>query len=152
MIKCKKCLLEKPRTQFYKEKRTKRGYQARCIDCSKADARAVFEANPEPYRERARAQQADPLHRRIRTCKIYGLTLQDYDDLLEKQGGHCAMCPATTSGHNMTDDFCIDHNHITKKVRGLLCSSCNLLLGKAKADEGTNILLGALFYINKHNA
>ena len=152
MIKCKKCSLEKPRTQFYREKRTKRGYNARCIDCCKADANAVYQANPTPYIERSRVQHSDPLHRRRRTCKSHGITLEQYDALLEKQGGHCAMCPATSSGHNMTDDFCIDHDHITGKVRGLLCSSCNLLLGKAKADEGNSILLGALFYLKKANA
>ena len=150
MKTCIKCSLEKPRSQFYKEKRVKDGLTARCIDCSKADARAVFEANPEPYRERARqAQVDDPLLSRKRTCKKYGMTLEDYDALLEKQGGHCGMCPATASGHNMTEDLLIDHHHITKEVRGLLCSSCNLLLGKAKADHGNEILLGALFYLKK---
>ena len=147
---CKKCNLKKPRSSYYKEKRVKDGLQARCIDCCKSDARAVFEANPEPYRHRARqASINDPLLSRKRTCKKHGITLEEYDALLEKQGGHCGMCPATTSGHNMTDDFCIDHDHITGKVRGLLCSSCNLLLGKAKADKGNSILLGALFYLKR---
>ena len=52
-----------------------------------------------------------------------------------------------TSDPKVTDDFCIDHDHETDKVRGLLCSSCNLMLGKAKADAGNKILLGALFYL-----
>ena len=151
MITCKKCKLEKSRSSFYKEKRTKRGYQARCIDCCKADARAVFISNPEPYRERARKRDPEA-QRWAKILKKYGLTKEDYYALLEKQGGHCAMCPATSSGHNMTDDFCVDHNHVTNKVRGLLCSSCNLLLGKANADQGNTILLGALFYLKKRDA
>ena len=144
---CKKCGVGKSAEEFYKEKRVKDGLQARCIECCKSDARDVFEANPEPYRERARKQHADPLHSRRRTCRKYDLELEDYDRMLEAQGGCCAICKTTESGHNMTDDFCIDHNHITDEVRGLLCSSCNLMIGKAKADVDTSILRGALTYI-----
>ena len=146
MLKCKKCGEEKPRTQFYKEKRTKRGYQARCITCCKADANAVFQANPEPYRQRAREAHTPEL-RRARTLAQYGLTQEDYDRMLEKQDGHCAICPATESGHNVTDHFVVDHCHDTGKVRGLLCSSCNLMLGKAKDD--VTILQNAIHYLNK---
>lgn len=147
---CRKCELEKSDVDFYRDERVRDGLSARCKECCKSDARAVFQANPEPYRRRARqAHIDDPLLSRKRACKKYGITLDDYDALLEKQDGHCGMCPATTSGHNMTDDFCIDHDHITGKVRGLLCSSCNLLLGKAKADDGNSILLGALFYLKR---
>ena len=149
MIKCKKCLQEKPRTKFYKEKRTKRGYNARCMDCCKSDARAVFEANPEPYRERARAIPADT-QRWAKILRKYGLTKEGYYELLDKQDGHCACCPATTSGHNMTDLLLIDHCHETDTVRGLLCQDCNLLLGCIK-DESKR-LIASLFYLKKHNA
>jgi hypothetical protein len=147
MKTCKKCGVKKSRDEFYKENRVKDGLQARCIKCCKADAIAVFRANPEPYRERARKQHEDPLHSRRRTLRKYGLELEDYDRMLKAQGGVCAICKCEESGHNMTDDFCIDHNHETNKVRGLLCSSCNLMLGKAKADKGNKLLLGALFYL-----
>ena len=146
MLSCKKCGEEKPRTQFYKEKRTKRGYQARCKDCCKADAKAVFEANPEPYKQRSKAQHADGTHRRKRTLAQHGLSQEDYDRMLEKQGGHCALCPATVSGHNMTDLLLIDHCHETNRVRGLLCQDCNLLLGCIK-DERKR-LIAAMFYLH----
>ena len=145
--KCKKCGIEKSSSEFYKEKRVKDGLQARCIECCKADAKAVFQRNPEPYRERARAAY-DYAERRARMLMDeYGMTPEDYTDLFEKQNGCCAICGTEESGHNVTDHLLVDHNHITDVVRGLLCSSCNLMIGKAKADTGTTILRGALTYI-----
>jgi len=47
-----------------------------------------------------------------------------YDRLLEQQGGHCALCPATPK----TKRFHVDHDHKTLKVRGLLCHRCNRVL------------------------
>ena len=147
MKTCKKCGVKKSRDEFYKEKRVKDGLQARCIECCKADAKAVFQANPEPYRKRAR-DAYDYAERRARMLMTeYGMTPQDYVDLFEKQNGCCAICQCEESGHNATDRLLIDHNHETDTVRGLLCSSCNLMLGKAKADASNKILLGALFYL-----
>ena len=145
MLKCKKCGEDKPRTQFYKEKRTKRGYNARCKDCCKADAKAVFEANPEPYRERARAVSSED-QRWAKVLRKYGLTKEEYFAILDKQDGHCALCPATVSGHNMTDLLLVDHCHKTNRVRGLLCQDCNLLLGCIK-DERKR-LIAAMFYLH----
>ena len=147
MIKCKKCLQEKPRTKFYKEKRTKRGYNARCIDCCKSDARAVFEANPEPYRERARDAHSYEA-RRARTLSQYGLTQDDYDRMLEEQNGGCAICGCAESGHNATNLLLVDHCHKTNVVRGLLCSLCNLAIGRFKDDKRS--LIAATFYLNKY--
>ena len=147
MKTCKKCGVKKSREEFYKEKRVKDGLQARCITCCKADAIAVFESNPEPYRRRAKEAYSYASRRERTLRENYDMTPEDYVELLEKQNGVCAICKTDESGHNMTDHLLIDHDHITGKVRGLLCCNCNWLLGKAKADEGNNLLLGALFYL-----
>ena len=144
---CKKCGVEKPREDFYKEKRVKDGLQARCIECCKADATAVFRANPEPYRRRAKEAHTTEGRRERTLRENYDMSTEDYNKLLEKQNGCCAMCKTTDSGHNMTNHLLVDHDHITGKVRGLLCCNCNWLLGKAKADEGNRLLLSALFYL-----
>ena len=146
---CKKCSVEKSDDEFYKEKRVKDGLSARCKECCKSDARAVFKANPEPYRERARAVPAEA-QRWAKILRKYGLTKEGYYAILDKQGGTCATCPATTSGHNMTDLLLIDHCHETNTVRGLLCQDCNLLLGCIK-DEPKR-LVAAHFYLKKHAA
>ena len=147
---CKKCGVEKSRDEFYKEKRVKDGLQARCIECCKADAKAAFQNNPEVYRKRAR-EAYDYAERRERMLlKEYGITPDDYAKLFEQQKGCCAICGSQESGHNVTQHLLVDHDHITNKVRGLLCSSCNLLLGKA--HDSIKLLLGAIFYLKNNPA
>lgn len=60
----------------------------------------------------------------------YGLTSREYENLLSEQGGACMIC-ATPFGKKRPH---IDHSHETGKIRGLLCSSCNLALGLFKDD------------------
>jgi hypothetical protein len=60
--------------------------------------------------------------------KVYGLTAEQYDALLERQGGKCAICRARPRSKRLA----VDHNHKTGEVRGLLCSRCNHdLMGSA---------------------
>jgi hypothetical protein len=61
----------------------------------------------------------------------YGITLEQYNILLSNQQGHCATCLST--GDNGIR-LCVDHDHNTGKVRGLLCKKCNLAVGLLK-DE-----------------
>lgn len=60
--------------------------------------------------------------------KTYGITADDYDALLRRQGGRCAIC----GGRPKSKRLAVDHDHQTGAVRGLLCSRCNHdLLGSA---------------------
>lgn len=68
----------------------------------------------------------------------YGITREDYDLLFEKQNGLCAICkePETKivkwSGRLLP--LSVDHDHVTGKIRGLLCNRCNRVLGMIKDD------------------
>jgi hypothetical protein len=53
--------------------------------------------------------------------KRYGLTQAQFDAAVAAQGGRCALCPK--------EPTCVDHCHATGTVRGILCESCNMLLG-----------------------
>ena len=55
--------------------------------------------------------------------KNYGLSRIKYDNIFNAQGGKCAIC--NTDGR----ELCVDHDHTTGKVRGLLCHRCNFALG-----------------------
>lgn len=84
--------------------------------------------------------------------KYKGLSsIEDYDRMFKEQNGKCAMCD--TSKNNTTRNgkikrFSIDHCHKTKKVRGLLCSFCNSLLGYCK--DSIEILESAIVYLKNN--
>jgi hypothetical protein len=75
----------------------------------------------------------------------YNLTIEEYTDLLIAQDYKCAICklPEQIENRNLS----IDHDHVTGKVRGLLCNGCNTVLGMAK--DNISILATAITYLTK---
>lgn len=74
---------------------------------------------------RTKDMPGERLKRRSQRLKTrYDITQSEYDDLLDKQGGVCAVC-----GDNPTHDLRVDHDHESGAVRGLLCHRCNLGIG-----------------------
>jgi len=75
----------------------------------------------------------------------YGITPEDFDRMLAKQGGLCAICrgPFTRRGPH------IDHDHKTNKIRGLLCQGCNQGIGLLKDDSA--ILKAAIDYLERNS-
>lgn len=95
----------------------------------------------------ARQKELNPYRSRERNWKhLYGITKKDYDSLLTKQNGVCAICkkPESSKHHGV---LCIDHNHITGAIRGLLCNNCNRGLGLLKDSE--KVLKAAVRYLSK---
>ena len=70
----------------------------------------------------------------------YGITLEQFEAILEAQGGVCAVC-------KMGDKvFCVDHNHKTLKIRGIICLNCNLrVIGGARDKD--HLLVNAADYV-----
>lgn len=75
--------------------------------------------------------------------KQFGITVEDYNKMFDKQNGCCAICGKHQSEFKIA--FAVDHNHKTGKVRGLLCSRCNTMLGFA--SDNINILKAAINYL-----
>ncbi|MBU6231644.1 hypothetical protein KGP36_03165 [Patescibacteria group bacterium] len=55
--------------------------------------------------------------------RYFGITEEQYDELLEKQGGCCAICDRHHS--EFKTRLAVDHDHSTLRIRGLLCNYCN---------------------------
>lgn len=86
-------------------------------------------------------------HRKRDIKKKYGISMEDYDNMLKEQGGSCAICGSTVSYNSRRNKFDIDHCHKTGKVRGLLCNKCNKGIGYFNDD--VSLLTRALEYLLK---
>ena len=123
-----------------------------CRKCRRSASQAKWASqNPERVGARREAwlranQGKARAHFRKSQLKQYGLTPEDYDRMLAEQGGGCAICDTTEPGHGKAV-FCVDHDHATLRVRGLLCQDCNQGLGRFGDDSAR--LLAAERYLQR---
>ena len=80
---------------------------------------------------------------------LYGLTIEQYNVIIEKQKGLCPICNIALSERKMfgADRPVVDHNHETNEVRGVLCSNCNCALGLFK--DSCTVLENAIQYLRE---
>lgn len=125
MTTCSKCGVPKADSEFYQFKGKRHGN--RCRACKIESQGVYYWKDPEASRARNRGVDQRP----SKLKRTYGLTVGDFEELKKSQGGGCAICrtpfPDTPNPH-------VDHNHSTGKVRGLLCSQCNVGIGMFKDD------------------
>ena len=114
--------------EFYTNPRYKGGYMRRCKSCVRTYKNAHKKPLTETQLERHRAymRQRMFLHN---LKKLYGMTLEQYQDLLAAQANRCAICNRLFKKTPL-----IDHCHKTGKVRGLLCRACNTGIGSFRDD------------------
>lgn len=112
----------------------------RKAETDRAKSARYREADPARAREQwnrnNRKRLADPefLRRKREDAmmRAYGLTMADFDALLAKQDGVCAICRGVPNGPGKR--FHVDHCHKSSKVRGLLCGKCNTAIGLLNDD------------------
>lgn len=90
--------------------------------------------------KRSRTQKKEEKRERDRWYHIkkkYGLSKEDWGVLFNSQNGLCAICHRTQDSlkKNRIKRFCVDHDHKTGKIRGLLCSNCNYRILSALRDR-----------------
>ena len=127
---CVDCQKEKPWHNFHRRGDDKTKRLKRCKPCQCAKAKQYRDAMP-------LAARSNYLKRR------FGITLKSYRDMFEAQSGACAMCKRRSER-----SLCVDHDHVTGKVRALLCNSCNAMIGFAQEDA--MIVQSALSYLMKY--
>lgn len=81
--------------------------------------------------------------------RTFGITLEEYEDMLEKQDRKCAICESTSGGNSQYGEkkLAVDHDHDTGKVRGLLCENCNRSLGMMR--DSVELLGKAIVYLKE---
>lgn len=77
--------------------------------------------------------------------RVYGLTVEQYEAIIEHQGGVCAICLGDPTPTRQGHLFHVDHDHETGEVRGILCQACNHLLGWSRDD--VSVLEAAIVYL-----
>jgi hypothetical protein len=107
-------------------------------------------ANYKKNRERILAKQKESDYpRENRYKRIYGISIEEYNQMLSDQNGVCAICGTdVVDKHGRRKHWCVDHCHTTGVVRGLLCISCNQFLGKY---EKLHLSAAKYLLINEEN-
>lgn len=133
---CKDCGVSRSPEDFHRHSRTLDRLQVICKDCMRVRNREWKARNPEKLAEYERRRpRRTTQERREHQLRQYGITQQRYDELVEQQGGRCAICqqiPTPTARTQIA--LFVDHCHATDKVRGLLCHNCNCAIGHMKDD------------------
>jgi hypothetical protein len=76
-----------------------------------------------------------------RLRKTYGISLAQFNEMVDGQGGRCAICGIRPVRLH------IDHDHVGGAIRGLLCINCNMALGLLRDDQ--SVLLEAVSYLRR---
>lgn len=128
--KCSRCKKVKNISEFHNR------FSGYCIICSKEYSRNYYKNKEKKKKNKQSARKF--LYRR------YKITEEEFNNLLEKQNYVCAICKEKCVTFK---NLCIDHDHKTGKVRGLLCLRCNKGLGDFR--DNIDLLKNAIIYLKK---
>jgi len=148
---CGKCKIRKSLENFCISSKRKDGHDWACKECKK-EYRRIYLKNPEKLqRKREMERKYSHLPQVIKHKQeyalnyYYGITSRQREDIWIEQYKKCAICKKQI---NTWKQSRVDHNHQTKKVRGILCNDCNLLLGHA--FDSPEILQAAISYLQQY--
>lgn len=133
--RCPKCSEVKDVDLFYRSKTAKDNCSSYCKKCQNLRSTSYARNNKDKIPTTGYS---------LRTR--YGITSADYEELLKAQDYKCAICEREQckTGRN----FAVDHNHETNKIRGLLCSNCNVGIGNLK--DSIPLLRKSIDYLEKY--
>lgn len=153
---CKTCGEDKPIEEFHKHAKSSDGHQHECKACQTSRAKKWRRANPasasaSSRRHREKLRDSGELAERTRRYNLkstYGITPEQYDEMLASQNGVCAICQGPPALSNNSGRFHVDHDHETGRVRGLLCGHCNTGMGMYR--DSIALLWKAMLYLVRH--
>lgn len=156
--RCSKCRGEKLLEDFNRDTSAKDGHLTVCRDCQHIDyieyykgnkkkisikGKAYYKLNKKEVNKRNRENHIKNKERDDFMARIhhYNLSEVEFKALWEKQKGYCAICGVSLKGNK----YHIDHDHMTEKVRGILCTKCNRGIGLLK--DSVELLSNAVRYL-----
>ena len=120
------------------------------------EQKALYDVTRKEYKKLYYEKNKEKLQEEGRDYRYkteFGITLKQYNEMLEDQQGLCAICGKPEQiiwkSSGAPKNLAVDHCHTTGKVRALLCHPCNVLLGNAK--ESIETLNRAINYLEKHS-
>lgn len=168
MKKCIRCNEFKDLNEFFKNWRSADGLAYSCKICRKEGTDKYNNENRDKLNEKNRKRYYENRKsdnkrtreyykrnkekcRNMDLIRIYGITIDQYNEMVEKQNNKCLIClkPETRVQKGKIRRLCVDHCHKTGKVRGLLCCNCNRGLGAFSDDIQS--LLNAIQYLKSNN-
>ena len=141
--KCTLCGVVKPTSEFYTHAQKPNCFHSRCKTCS--NNKAI---------ESRRKKPLTVLQNKIYTLKyVYKMTWEQYQTMMSSQAGACAVCHQQfemdgVHGRVGKNKPCVDHNHKTGQVRGIICGQCNRGIGFLGDD--VERVRSALTYLERH--
>lgn len=143
---CHKCFMVKPASEFGVRKTPRKTLPCKkCDAITRAQYVSVHRNQINAYR-RQRTKDDPDFNRHYNLRALYGIGLNEWNKMFSDQGSKCAICETKTPNGK---GWCTDHDHITGKIRGVLCHFCNSLIGYAK--DNPEILRSAISYLEFHN-
>lgn len=141
MKTCTLCNEAKPLSEFWKDSSKSDGKSSRCRTCKSK----IYNSYRKSRGYDKKRYWKNPMKERERhLTRKYGITLNDYNAMFDAQDGRCAIC--RRSQKRALD---VDHCHASGRVRGLLCTNCNRLIGHAGDSEDR--LASAIAYLRRSN-
>lgn len=146
--RCVKCGEVKSVTEFSINRSNASGRAVYCAPCDALLQRQGYAVNIESRREYARNRwKENPNSAWANRLYRYGMRTEDFERIWADQDGACAICRLVFEDRLVA---CIDHDHESGAVRGLLCAMCNGGLGMLGDDQSR--LLAALAYLERVGA
>ncbi len=137
---CQSCKRDLPASEYHSFIDSRDGLQSKCKSCVRTLRQKKRSENPDHYYG-------------IRLERVFGISLEEYQEMEKNQDYKCAICNTTDPGTRkskgaLKSHFAVDHDHQTGEIRGLLCSKCNAAIGLL----GDNLegLEAATAYLRKH--
>ena len=121
-----------------------------CRPCKNKYTKMWRKSHPEFVKRRNRLYYYSPSSEKKRRAyqlkRSFSITMDEYNALLNSQGGRCAIC-GSLGEEARYRRLCVDHNHVTNRLRGLLCRNCNSAIGLMGDDP--DILRKAIEYLER---